>query len=73
MMHTFNVTLADKPAVLERLLRVIRHRGYRLLSMNVKSSGDELSMQISVVSKKPAMQLVHQLDKLYDVINIKQQ
>ncbi len=73
MMHTFNVTVADRPAVLERLLRIIRHRGYRLLSMNVTSSGDELSMQISVDSEKPAMQLVNQLDKLYDVINIQQQ
>ncbi len=73
MMHTFNVTVADRPAVLERLLRVIRHRGYRLLSINVKSSGDELSIQISVDSEKPAMQLVNQLDKLYDVINIQQQ
>ena len=73
MTHTFNVTVADKPAVLERLLRVTRHRGFRLQSLNVKSMGDEFSIQLSVDSEKPAIQLVNQLDKLYDVITIEQQ
>ncbi len=73
MIHTFSITLANKPAVLERLLRVTRHRGFTLQSLNVESEDDNLQVRLLVNSEKPACQLYNQLDKLFDVKNIEQQ
>ncbi len=73
MMHTFNVTVADKPAVLERILRVTRHRGFTLQSLNAETSNDEIIINLSVDGERPASQLYNQLNKLYDVKNIKLQ
>ncbi len=73
MTHTFKVTAADQPAVLERLLRVTRHRGYTLQSLSAEISEQVMVIRFSVDSQRPASQLYNQLQKLYDVINIEQQ
>jgi len=73
MMHTFKIIAADRPAVLERLLRVIRHRGFTLQSLNAESSNEQLVIQLTVNGVRPASQLYNQLHKLYDVITIEQQ
>ena len=73
MMHTFNITLANKPAVVERLLRVIRHRGFSLQSMSLTTTEQHHALLITVESERPINTLVDQLEKLYDVNNIKLQ
>jgi len=70
MMHTFNIKVANKPAALERLLRVTRHRGFALKSMNVTASDEQLMINLSVDSERPVHLLFNQLQKLYDVKNI---
>lgn len=70
MMHTFKIITANEPAVIERLLRVTRHRGYTLQSLQVKVLSEQTSIQLSVVSERPVHRLFNQLEKLYDVIKI---
>jgi len=70
MMHTFNIITANQSAVVERLLRVTRHRGFELLSINVLARDEELNISLSVASQRPINQLFNQLDKLYDVKKI---
>ena len=72
MMHTFNISVNDQPAVLERLLRVVRHRGFILKSLDVQTSDDQLNIVLSVESERAVSLLVNQLQKLYDVNQIEQ-
>ena len=67
MTHTFKLSTGNQPAVVERLLRVIRHRGFTLQSMNVTTSDQQLEIKFSVDSQRPVHLLFNQLQKLYDV------
>lgn len=55
--------------VLERILRVIRHRGFRVNAMNSVQMNDCNSIKITVtVSGERGIDLLYkQLDKLFDV------
>ena len=55
--------------VLERALRVIRHRGFRVSRMNAVQMNDCNSIKITVtVSSERSIDLLYkQLDKLFDV------
>ena len=70
MTHTFKIVTDNKPAVVERLLRVTRHRGFILQSMNVTATAEQLSIEISVDSERPMHLMLNQLQKLYDVQEI---
>ena len=70
MMHTFNLTAANQPAVTERLLRVVRHRGFILKSLDVQTSDDQLNIVLTVESDRAVSLLVNQLQKLYDIKHI---
>ena len=70
MTHTFKLSTGNQPAVVERLLRVIRHRGFSLQSMHVEASDEQLELIFSVDSQRPVHLLFNQLKKLYDVKKI---
>ena len=70
MTHTFKIVTNNKPAVVERLLRVTRHRGFILQSMNVTATDKQLTILISVDSERPMHLMLNQLQKLYDVQEI---
>ena len=70
MTHTFKIVTNNKPAVVERLLRVTRHRGFILQSMNVTATAEQLTVLISVDSERPMHLMLNQLRKLYDVQEI---
>ena len=70
MMNSFNLTAANQPAVVERLLRVIRHRGFTLQSFQLKAVENDLEIDFTVQSTRAVNLLFNQLEKLYDVKNI---
>lgn len=72
MMTTFNIVANNQSAVIERLLRVVRHRGFILKSLDVQASDDELNIILAVDSDRAVSLLVNQLEKLYDINTIEQ-
>jgi acetolactate synthase II small subunit len=62
----------DRPAALERILRVTRHRGFGIRRMSVAPSrtGDRMEISLSVRGSRPLHTLFHQLKKLSDVADI---
>ncbi len=70
MTHTFKIVTNNKSAVVERLLRITRHRGFILQSMNMTATAKQLTIEISVDSERPMHLMLNQLQKLYDVQKI---
>ncbi|TLU75119.1 acetolactate synthase 2 small subunit [Mannheimia varigena] len=71
-MQTYQLTLRanKRPETLERILRVIRHRGFELKSLNVESDECIFNLTLTLSSQRPLTLLTHQLEKLFDIIEI---
>lgn len=69
MSYQLALTLAQCPEVLERVLRVVRHRGFTVTKMEMQVAGDTAQLQMSVESERAIELLTNQIDKLYDVID----
>lgn len=68
MIHHLALTLEQRPEVLERVLRVVRHRGFRVCNMNMtEQDGNSLLLNMAVDSDRAVELLSRQLDKLLDV------
>lgn len=65
--HTLRIEMNLAPEALERVLRVTRHRGFRICHMNLDQGEAHSTMAVTVASDRPIIQLTRQLDKLYDV------
>lgn len=66
--NTLKLTLNSSPEVLERVLRVARHRGFKVELMSWQS---ELStLEITVSSERHISLLSKQLEKLIDVTQV---
>lgn len=59
-----------RPETLERILRVIRHRGFEVKSLNVEANDATFELKLILVSNRQLSLLTHQLEKLFDVIEI---
>ncbi|MGX9462640.1 acetolactate synthase 2 small subunit [Shewanella sp. A14] len=72
MMHNLELTVQQRPEVLERVLRVTRHRGFKVTQMQVRIN-DDASMAVDIwVEADRAIELLStQLDKLIDVMQCK--
>ncbi|AWB68828.1 acetolactate synthase 2 small subunit [Saccharobesus litoralis] len=71
MKHSFNIVANHKPATLERVLRVVRHRGFALQTFNVSASDSEqVAIELTVTGERPIATLQTQLDKLYDIAHL---
>lgn len=69
--HQFTITAYDKLGTLERILRVIRHRGGHIKQMQMQIKEDQiLSLSLALTTKRPISALLNQIDKLVDVISI---
>lgn len=59
------------PEVVERILRIIRHRGFELFSLNMISCNElhnkQITLSLTVFSNRSIYLLYTQLDKLIDV------
>ena len=69
--YTFEMTVQHRPEVLERVLRVIRLRGFTVTNMEMALVETQVPLKITVKSDRTFDLLVNQLAKLPDVIEIK--
>lgn len=67
--HKLNITMSTQPAALERVLQVIRWRGFTLseISMETNPKANEIQVMLGVQTSKAISLLTKQLDKIYDV------
>lgn len=70
--YELTIEAQRKPEVLERILRVVRHRGFDLDTLNMHQMNDcnAIKIAVTVSGKRPIDLLYKQLDKLFDVGNI---
>lgn len=77
MQHQLAVQARFRPETLERVLRVVRHRGFQICAMNMVAEGnsDNINIELTVASLRPVELLFSQLSKLADVgrVDIQQQ
>ncbi|WP_273395360.1 acetolactate synthase 2 small subunit [Actinobacillus porcinus] len=59
-----------RPEVLERILRVVRHRGYQVTEMKMLLENEKVWVDLTVESQRDVCLLVPQLKKLFDVIDV---
>jgi acetolactate synthase II, small subunit len=69
--YTFELTAQHRPEVLERILRVIRLRGFTVTNMDMALVDTQVRLKITVKSDRTFDLLVNQLAKLPDVLGIK--
>ena len=72
MQHQVNVSARFNPETLERVLRVVRHRGFHVCSMNMAAASDaqNINIELTVASQRPVELLFSQLSKLVDVARV---
>ena len=71
MEHQIDLTAQQRPEVLERILRVVRHRGFTVTQMDMQLIDDKVRLKFTAKSDRTLDLLVSQLEKLPDVIEIK--
>ena len=69
--YTFELTVQHRPEVLERVLRVIRLRGFTVTNMEMALVETQVPLKITVKSDRTFDLLVNQLAKFPHVIEIK--
>lgn len=67
MQYQIQLTANQRPETLERILRVIRHRGFELVNLQFSQQNGSLALNASVQSEREISLLVTQLAKLEDV------
>jgi acetolactate synthase II small subunit len=72
MQHQIAVQARFNPETLERVLRVVRHRGFQICSMNMATATDaqNINIELTVASPRPVELLFSQLSKLVDVASV---
>ncbi|PMM98746.1 acetolactate synthase [Vibrio splendidus] len=70
--YLLDIKADDKPVLLERVLRVIRHRGFIVKQVaGTQNHGSKVaSVEIIVDSDRPISFLVNQIEKLWDVRSV---
>lgn len=71
MEYQIELTAQHRPEVLERILRVVRHRGFTVTQMDMQLIDDKVWLKFTVKSDRTLDLLVSQLEKIYDVMEIK--
>lgn len=72
MQHQVSIQARFRPEMLERVLRVVRHRGFQVCAMNMDQSAnsDNINIELTVASQRPVDLLSSQLSKLMDVARV---
>ena len=68
--YTFDLIAQHRPEVLERVLRVIRLRGFTVTNMEMALVETQVKLKITVKSDRTFDLLVNQLAKLPDVLGL---
>ena len=75
--HQLSIEARFRPEILERILRVVRHRGFQVCSMNMAlvANAENINIEMTVASQRSVDLLSSQLSKLIDVacVQIQQQ
>ena len=71
MEHQIDLTAQHRPEVLERILRVVRHRGFTVTQIDMQLIDGKVRLKFNVKSDRTLDLLVSQLEKLPDVLGIK--
>ena len=71
MEHQIDLTAQHRPEVLERILRIARHRGFTVTQMDMQLIDDKVRLKFTVKSDRTLELLLSQLEKLPDVIEMK--
>ncbi|MBR9858192.1 MAG: acetolactate synthase 2 small subunit [Oceanisphaera sp.] len=73
--HNLQIETQFRPEVLERVLRLIRHRGFRVDDMEMSTSVDckHLNIRVTVSSDRAIQLLSRQLEKLMDITRVEAQ
>ena len=67
-LHHLIITADNQPTAMEQLLRVVRYRGFKVNSLVMDVSADEIiNIQLGVLATRPFTLLTKQLLKLVDV------
>jgi acetolactate synthase II small subunit len=71
--YLVDIKADDKPVLLERVLRVVRHRGFIVKQVAGTQNHESkiASVEIIVDSDRPISFLTNQIEKLWDVKSIK--
>lgn len=69
MPKQLTLSVDNNSDALERVLRVVRHRGYavRRVEAEMPESGERMEVKLELASSRPAFGLVAQLAKLAEV------
>ncbi|MBJ3816267.1 acetolactate synthase 2 small subunit [Shimwellia pseudoproteus] len=72
MHHQLAVNARFRPETVERILRVVRHRGFQICAMNMETdlATDDINLELTVASLRPVELLFSQLSKLVDVARV---
>ncbi|MGF1683431.1 acetolactate synthase 2 small subunit [Photobacterium makurazakiensis] len=67
--YLLDIKADDKPVLLERILRVIRHRGFIIKKVDATQNHESkiASIHIIVDSDRPITTLINQIEKLWDI------
>lgn len=70
--YLLDIKADDKPVLLERVLRVVRHRGFVIKQVAATQNRDSkiASVEIIVDSDRAISMLVHQIEKLWDIRSV---
>lgn len=75
--HQLSIEARFRPEILERILRVVRHRGFQVRAMNMAFAinAENINIEMTVASQRSVDLLSSQLSKLMDVacVEIQQQ
>ncbi|MDG2916895.1 acetolactate synthase 2 small subunit [Bisgaard Taxon 10/6] len=59
-----------RPEVLERILRVVRHRGFTVNRMKMLLENEKVWLDLTVIGERDVCRLVNQVAKLFDVVDV---
>ncbi|HHH0959608.1 TPA: acetolactate synthase 2 small subunit [Yersinia enterocolitica] len=67
--HQISIQARFRPEMLERVLRVVRHRSFQVCAMNMSPmiNAENINIELIVASGRPVDLLSSQLSKLMDV------
>jgi acetolactate synthase II small subunit len=67
--YLIDIKADDKPVLLERVLRVVRHRGFviKQVAATQNHASKIASVEIIVDSDRPITTLINQIEKLWDI------
>lgn len=72
MTNTFQLTITAKPTlgIIERIMRVIRHRGGEMTECHLKQNQHEIIMNMTISSPRESYLFANQLKKLMNIQSV---